>query len=871
MKITAPDYMPNVTRLFTGGLTMSVRTIVVFLLTLIVVPAASAAVIRVPADQPTIQAGIDAAMNGDTVLVADGTWRGPDNRNLNFRGKAITVQSEGGPLNCIIDAEGSLDLPRRCVIFSQGEQYDTILRGFTLTGGFNSTLGGGISIEHSSPTITGNIIAGNTSTRGSGIGCDASGPRIEKNIFHDNGYFSSSYGGALYCEHSWAEVIDNLFLDNITNGPGGGAWVIGGPVLFEGNRFIGNASEGSGGGAKTGGALCLSAMGSDSMIRNNLFRGNHAEKGAMGSDSVIRNNLFRGNRADSGGALYCGIGDPVIADNRFQENMAVNTGGGLRCAGGSPKIERNRFTGNHASWGGAIQCSDNTMAHFDGCLVYGNRAGYSGGGMECGWNAYPEITGCTFAGNEALISHGGAINTHSGAALQIKETIFWGNDAPLGPAIAMGYENGGSNVVISYCDLEGGQDGIEIGPDSILTWGDGMIDANPLFASAALGDYFLGHLDAGQAADSPCIDAGDPSSPLSGGSTRTDLASDSGVIDMGFHWSTGWRLAAGPGPGPDNPPEVHLFLPCEGAEPVLSFIAYGVPRYGVNLAVGDLLGVDGRQIVTGPGPGAVFGPHVRAFESDGDPITEISFLAYGTRKWGVNVACGNLYGYYPGSDEIVTGAGPGAVFGPHVRAFFYDTTPVPGVSFLAYGTNKWGVNVACGDIDGDSCDEIITGAGPGAVFGPHVRGWNVDGLAAQAMPGVSFMAYGTSRWGVKVAAGDIDGDGIDELLTAPGPSPIFSAHVRGWDYDGTSVVPMPGVNFIAWEMAAAAYGATVGCSPDLDRDGRDEIVVGAGPDPDGASMIDIFRYDDSTCSRWFGVAPFPGLTHGATVAAGWLE
>jgi hypothetical protein len=99
------------------------------------------------------------------------------------------------------------------------------------------------------------------------------------------------------------------------------------------------------------------------------------------------------------------------------------------------------------------------------------------------------------------------------------------------------------------------------------------------------------------------IDAGDPSSPLSGGSTRTDLAADSGVIDLGFHWSTGWRLAAGPGPGPDNPPDVHLFLPCEGAEPVLSFTAYGVPRYGVNLAVGDLLGVDGRQVVTGPGPG----------------------------------------------------------------------------------------------------------------------------------------------------------------------------------------------------------------------------------------------------------------------------
>jgi hypothetical protein len=67
-----------------------------------------AATIHVPADQPTIQAGIDAAVNGDTVLVADGTYTGVGNRDIDFKGKAITVKSENGPENCIIDCEKEL-------------------------------------------------------------------------------------------------------------------------------------------------------------------------------------------------------------------------------------------------------------------------------------------------------------------------------------------------------------------------------------------------------------------------------------------------------------------------------------------------------------------------------------------------------------------------------------------------------------------------------------------------------------------------------------------------------------------------------------------------------------------------------------------
>jgi fibronectin-binding autotransporter adhesin len=266
----------------------------------------------------------------------------------------------------------------------------------------------------------------------------------------------------------------------------------------------------------------------------------------------------------------------------------------------------------------------------------------------------------------------------------------------------------------------------------------------------------------------------------------------------------------------------------------------------------------------------MFGPHVRGWRLSGDPIPGVSFLAYGTHKYGANVALGDLDG--DGFDEIVTGAGPGAVFGPHVRAFDYDgsppVTPLAGVSFLAYGTHKWGVNVEAGDIDGDGYDEIVTGAGPGAVFGPHVRGWNVDGGSAQAMPQVSFFAYGTHRFGVEVTCGDVDGDGSDEIVTGPGPGSIFGAHVRGWNYDGTSVSPLPGFSFFAWPPSEVHYGASVFAGADLNNDGRDDLLVGRGPDPDAASLAKAYHYEGGQVTEWFSLDAFPDLTFGANVAAG---
>ncbi len=269
------------------------------------------------------------------------------------------------------------------------------------------------------------------------------------------------------------------------------------------------------------------------------------------------------------------------------------------------------------------------------------------------------------------------------------------------------------------------------------------------------------------------------------------------------------EILTGGGPGPDILPEVKLFEANGEEFPIFAFSAYGTPGYGVNVAFADLDG-DGRdEILTGPA--STYGPHVRAFRYLGggrvEAINGTSFMAYGTPRYGVNVAGGDVTG--DGHTEIVTGPGPGPAYGPQVRVFDGQGNPIFN-SFFAYGTLRWGVNVCCGDIDGDGMDEIVTGAGPGAVFGPHVRAWEFDGSSSFVpIPAVSYFAYGTLRYGVNVTCGDIDDDGMDEIVTGPGPSALFGAHIRGWNYDGDVLTPIPDCSFFAFSPAALRHGAKV--------------------------------------------------------------
>jgi len=163
------------------------------------------AVIRVPNDHTTIQAGIDAANNSDTVVIADGTYTGTGNRDLDFNGKAITVISENGPYNCIIDCEGE----GRGFYFHNSETQSSILSGITITNGYADS-GGGIRCT-SSPTITNCRIIENTAGNGGGIYFGVWSATVINSVIAGN---TAAFGSAIYSSSALPKLINCTMIRN---------------------------------------------------------------------------------------------------------------------------------------------------------------------------------------------------------------------------------------------------------------------------------------------------------------------------------------------------------------------------------------------------------------------------------------------------------------------------------------------------------------------------------------------------------------------------------------------------------------------------------------------------------------------------------
>jgi hypothetical protein len=265
------------------------------------------------------------------------------------------------------------------------------------------------------------------------------------------------------------------------------------------------------------------------------------------------------------------------------------------------------------------------------------------------------------------------------------------------------------------------------------------------------------------------------------------------------------------GSGEGGGPQVRFF-DHQGSLVDHGFFAYDESsRTGVRVAAGDVDGDGADELITGPGPGAA--PLVRVFETDGTKKAE--FMAYAeTFAGGIYVASGDIDN--DGIDEIVTGVGVGG--GPQVRTFDMNGNVVFTPGFFAYGKNfRGGVRVAVGDFNGDGKEEIITGSGPGG--GPQVMGYTRYGVRI-----LNFFAYDERlRTGVNVAAGDANGDGKVEIITGPGPG--GGPQVRFFSGKGEAY-PSGTADFFAYGENVRS-GAEI-TAFDFDEDGDVDIITGAG-------------------------------------------
>jgi hypothetical protein len=279
--------------------------------------------IRVPADQPTIQAGIVAASPGDTVLASPGTYI----ENVNFLGKAVVLASKSGPAATTLKNAGAYETAV-VIIGPNGA-----ISGFTITGG-QASFGSGMEVHGTGAVIQHNVFDGNAEGGGgfgAAIGGNGASALIDANVFRNNSCDNQFLSGVVAFVNGSSPVItNNLFVDNPCRAIDM-TLPMGSQPRVVNNTMVGN---------RTGIYVDTRVQTSQQIYRNNILFGNTIGlEIAFGSPSTaptFDHNLVFGN-----GTNYSGTGDHTgVAGNLSTDPRFVNTAArDLHLSPGSPAID----------------------------------------------------------------------------------------------------------------------------------------------------------------------------------------------------------------------------------------------------------------------------------------------------------------------------------------------------------------------------------------------------------------------------------------------------------------------------------------------------------------------------------------------------
>lgn len=341
------------------------------------------------------------------------------------------------------------------------------------------------------------------------------------------------------------------------------------------------------------------------------------------------------------------------------------------------------------------------------------------------------------------------------------------------------------------------------------------------------------------------------------GSYTLAVTGDDGLVkhklDISLVLQPNPNIAAGiiatPGPGPQNDALVRIFN--ANRQLIKEFTAFNT-EYGATSVSADIDGDGYDEVIISEGPGPKNTATLRAYRRDGTLMAELTTF---NTTYGLSLATADLDDDW--KDELIVGTGPDPKNIGTLKILKFNGSGFTEVmAQTLYAQATYGITIAAGDVDGDGKPEIITAPGPGPGSPAVVTIWKnaPGGLTALR----TFRAF-PGDYGVNIATGDIDGDGKAEIVTGSCPDPNNSALVRIYRSDGSLMKEFSPFG------AAHSYGVNVS-SGDFDYDGKDEIITGLGPGPQNEPRIKMYKGDGTEIGNFLAYPP--EMDYGVRVSAG---